>query len=104
MIFTKDSLQKVKLVMFSRKDLPASEMKEVNGKKTFVKNGLMTEMTEYTFRDESGQTLVLLTKDNSYRTLEGELVDIVIDVSINDFTGKVAVKLVSVQKSHLQLS
>lgn len=85
--------------MFSRKDLPESSMQEVNGKKTFVKTGKTVEMTEYIFRDEGGQVMKMLAKDNSYRRFEGEFVNIILDVSTNDFTGKQAVKLVSVEKS-----
>jgi len=99
MIFKSDSLQKVKLIMFEKTMLPESEMKEISGKKEFVKTGKETEFTTYTFRDGMGDKLVLLSKDNSYRSFEGEIVDIEIDVKHNEFTKKTQTKLASVRKS-----
>jgi len=83
------------MVMFEKTMLPESEMKEVDGKKQFVKTGKEVEMTTYTFRDSFGEKMVALSKDNSYRNLEGSIVNIVIDVIFNDFTKKNTVKLVS---------
>jgi len=99
MIFASDKLQKVKLVMYEKTMLPESEMREEGGKKSFVKTGKEVEMTTYTFRDGAGDKLILLSKENGYRNLEGEVVDITLDVKFNDFTKKAQVKLASVTKS-----
>lgn len=99
MRFTSDSLQKVKLVMFEKTMMKDSEMKEVDGKKVFVKNGQETEFTTYTFRDSFGEKLVILSKENSYRALEGETVDIEVEIVYNEFGRKNRVSLASVKKS-----
>lgn len=99
MIFKTASLQKVKLVMFERTMLPESTMKEVDGKKSFVKTGQEVEMTTYTFRDGMGDKFVILSKENGYRNLEGETVDIELDIKLNEFTRKPALKLASIRKA-----
>jgi len=104
MIFKSSNLQAVKLVMFEKVMMPESEMKEgSDGKKTFVKTGKEVEMTAYTFRDGFGDKLEFTSKENGYRNLEGEIVDIEIDVKLNSFTRKIQTKLSSVKKSQLQL-
>lgn len=98
-----DSLQKVKLVMWEKTMLPDSDMKEVNGKKVFEKNGKETEFTTYTFRDGFGEKLVVLSKINDYRALEGAEVEIELDLAYNDFSKKTQVKLASVKKADATL-
>jgi len=98
MRFKSELIQEVKLVMYEKTMLPESNMQEVNGKKQFVKTGKETEMTTYTFRDGFGEKLVVLSKDNSYRALEGEIVELTIDCVYNDFTKKNRVSLVEVKK------
>jgi len=88
-----------KLLMFERTMMPESIMQEVDGKKKFVKTGKEVEMTTYTFRDGFGDKLVILSKDNGYRNLEGGLVDLVLEVTFNDFQKKNTVKLVSCEKA-----
>jgi len=99
MRFKSEKLQEVKLVMYEKTLMPESIMQEVDGKKKFVKTGKDTEMTTYTFRDGFGEKLVILSKDNGYRNLEGETVDIVLEVVFNDFQKKNTVKLASCEKS-----
>jgi len=99
MIFKTANLQNVKLVMFERTMMPESTMKEVDGKKSFVKTGNEVEMTTYTFRDGMGDKFVTMSKDNSYRTLEGEMVDIELDIKLNEFTRKAQIKLAAVRKA-----
>lgn len=99
MRFKTESNQEVKLVMYEKIMMPESTMQEVNGKKQFVKTGNKVEMTTYTFRDGFGDKLVVTSKDSSYRNLEGELVDLIIEVSTNDFTKKNVQKLVSCTKA-----
>lgn len=98
MIFKTASLQNVKLVMFERTMMPESTMKEVDGKKSFVKTGSEVEMTTYTFRDGMGDKFVTLSKNNDYRSLEGKLVDIELDIKLNEFTRKPQLKLASVRE------
>jgi len=83
--------------------LPESEMKDVDGKKSFIKTGREVEMTTYTFRDAGGDLLQILSKENGYRSLEGEVVDVDLDVKMNNFTKKVGVKLAAVRKADPQL-
>jgi len=100
MIFTPDPIQKVKLMFYEKTMMPESKMEEDSkGKKSFVKTGGEVEMTTYTFRDDSGDKIIFLSKENGYRSLEGEYVDITLDIRFNDFTKKVQTKLVSVRKS-----
>jgi len=104
MIVRTDPLQKVKLIMFERVDMPESEMKEgADGKKSFVKTGKTVEMTSYTFRDAAGSKLVVMSKENGYRSLEGEIVDVDLDVKFNDFTKTIRVSLAAVRKAQPQL-
>lgn len=93
------TLEATKLVMFERTMMPESTQQVVNGKKEFVKTGKEVEMTTYTFRDTMGDKLVFLSKDNSYRDFEGESVDIVVDITYNEFQKRNVVKLISCQKS-----
>jgi len=89
----------VKLKMWERTMMPESNMVEKDGKKQFEKTGGTTEMTTYIFRDYAGETLKILSKDNSFRGLEGEEVKIGIEVVFNDFQNKNRVSLVSVAKA-----
>jgi len=86
----------VRLVMFERTMMPESTMQEVDGKKKFVKTGKETEMTTYTFRDEFGDKLIVLSPKNEYRSLEGEDVSIEVEISYNDFQKRNRVSLKSV--------
>lgn len=83
----------VKLVMWEKTDMPESNIVEKDGKKSFVKTGKMTEMTTYIFRDFSGEKLVILSKDNSFRAMEGKDVTLTISVIFNDFQKKNRVSL-----------
>jgi len=88
MIFTPDKLQDVKLLMWEKVEMPASVAeKDSSGKTVFRKTGGMVEMTNYIFRDSFGTTLEIQSKNNDYRTLEGEIVDIQVDISRNDCPG-----------------
>lgn len=89
----------VKLVMWEKTLMPESTAgKDATGKSVFTKTGKMIEMTTYTFRDVVGEKLVVLSKDNNFRTLEGEDVEIVLDVVFNDFQKKNRVSLISLKK------
>jgi len=89
------AVEDVKLVMWEKVDMPESVAgKDVAGKTVFNKTGKTIEMTNYIFRDGFGEKLVAMSKDNAYRTLEGEMVDIAVDIQFNDFTKKNKVSLV----------
>jgi len=89
----------LKLVMWDKVNMPDSEMKEIEGKKTWIKiPGKFTEKTNYTFRDIAGEKLVAFG-DNTHRVLEGELCDVELDITYNDFTRKNQIKLSSIRKS-----
>jgi len=89
----------VKLKMWERTLMPESSMQEVNGKKQFVKTGKEVEMTTYIFTDLVGDKLVILSKDNNFRTLEGEEVIITVKIEFNDFAKKNRVSLVGIEKA-----
>jgi len=94
MRFTKDTLQNVKLAMWEKTELPDNELKD--GK--WVKTGRVTEKTTYTFRDATGEKLVILGS-NDYRNFEGELVDVTFELKFDEFKKRLSVKLGSVQKA-----
>jgi len=87
----------VKLVMWEKTEMPESNMGEKDGKKVFVKTGKMIEMTTYTFRDFVGEKLVILSKDNAFRAMEGKDVDLTVEVVFNDFQKKNRVSLVKLE-------
>jgi len=89
----------VKLKMWEKTMMPESNMIDVGGKKQFVKTGKEIEMTTYTFTDSVGEKLIILSKDNSFRTLEGEEVTIELEVVFNDFQKKNRVGLASLVKA-----
>ena len=78
--------------------MPESTMVEKDGKKQFVKTGNEVEMTTYIFTDTFGDKLVILSKDNNFRTLEGEEVVITLKIEFNDFAKKNRVSLVAIDK------
>jgi len=79
----------VELKMWEKTMMPESTMQEVDGKKKFVKTGKEVEMTTYTFRDEFGDKLVILTKKNDYRALEGSKGVLEFDIKLDDFSKKI---------------
>lgn len=92
--------EKVKLVMFESVSMPVSvASKDEKGKTIFTKTGQMEEYTTYTFRDTFEKKIVFTTKNNNYRNLEGEFVDIELEIVYDDFNNKVKTKLASVTKS-----
>jgi len=90
-------VEDVKLLMWEKTEMPESSMeKDANNKTVFKKTGKMTEMTTYTFRNGFGEKLVILSKYNNYRELEGKVVDLVLDVQFNDFSRKNKISLESI--------
>jgi len=74
------SAENITLVMWSKRELP--ERTRVDGE--WKPTGRIEEKTEYTFRDEFGETIVLFG-NNDYRELEGKECDIVIGITYNSF-------------------
>jgi len=87
-----------KMVMFERTMMPESNMVKKDGKTSFEKTGRETEMTTYTFRNGFGEKLIVLSKDNSYRDLEGALVELELEVVYNDFQKRNRISLAKVTK------
>jgi len=88
--------------MFEVSIMPGSEKFIVNGKTEFRKNPALpsVEMTKYTFRDGMGTKFEINSKENGYRTLEGEIVDVSLEISNDEFNkGRPKLKLVGVSKS-----
>jgi len=74
----------IKLAMWEKTELPERE-KDANG--DWKNTGKKVEKTTYTFKDEFGDKLVLLS-NNEYRELEGRQCDIVIGITYNDYDRK----------------
>jgi len=87
----------VKLKMWEKVMMPESKMDETT--KKFVKTGgPAIEMTKYTFRDITGDVLELTSKENNYRSLEGETVVLTLDITLDNFKHVVRTKLARVDK------
>jgi len=82
----------VKMVMWQKREMP--ERKYNAETKEWEKTGETTERTEYTFRDEFGDVLVLLG-NNDYRELEGQDVVVTVGIRYNDFSRKNTLSLES---------
>lgn len=95
------TLENVELVMWEKTMMPESVMsKDEKGKTVFTKTGVKNEYTKYIFRDLVGDKLVFVSKVNDYRNLERKRVDLEIDLSHDDFSGrnKIALKSISPSK------
>lgn len=77
----------VSLLMWEKTLMPESIMvdDEATKKKIFKKTGSKIEMTTYTLRDGFGDKLVLLSKNNDFRNLEGKRVQIILEVKRDEF-------------------
>jgi len=77
--------------MWERTMMPeSSAVKDAStGKTNFVKTGKEVEMTTYTFRDEFGDKLIILTKKNDFRQLEGAKGILSLDVKFDEFSKKI---------------
>lgn len=90
----KFNAEDIKLVMWKKRELPERAFDQET--KKWEKTGGVTERTEYTFRDEFGDTLVMLGA-NDYRELEGRQCDVVIGIRYNEFDRKNTISLESCQ-------
>lgn len=82
----------VKMVMYKKVELNSRAKNEATGK--WENTGGKEEKTEYTFRDEFGDIVVLLGT-NEYRELEGRQCDITLGISYSEFDRKNRVSLQS---------
>jgi len=83
------TIERVKLALYEARSLPERKKGE-DGK--WTPTGNKTEMTMYTFRDEFGEVLKFLAS-NKYRELEGQEVNISLDVTYDDYNNKNKVSL-----------
>jgi len=75
----------LKLVMYKAVHLNERAKNETSGK--WENTGGKVEKTEYTFRDEFGDIVVLLGS-NEYRELEGRQCDVTLGVRYDEFNRK----------------
>lgn len=87
--------KEMQLVMWERQELKDRKKDDKTGE--WYDTGTMIEKTKYYLRDEFGDKLEFLA-DNEYRTMEGDQVLAVLDISFNDFQNKNIVKLDSIQQ------
>jgi len=86
----------IKMAMWEKTMLPEKKLNPETGK--WEKTGNKEERTTYTFKDEFGDKLVLMGK-NEYRVFEGEQVDITLALSYNDYDRVTKISLYNVTKS-----
>lgn len=82
----------VKLVMYKNVEMNERKKNEETGK--WEPTGGKTSMTEYTFRDEFGDILVVFGK-NDFRELEGRECEVTIGITYNEFERKNKISLQS---------
>jgi len=82
----------IKLVMWKKLEMPERNYNQET--KAWEKTGKTTERTEYTFRDEFGDVLVLIGS-NEYRELEGRQCDVTVGIRYNEFSRKNTLSLES---------
>lgn len=87
--------KEMQLVMWERQELKDRKKDDKTGE--WYDTGTMIEKTKYYLRDEFGDKLEFLA-DNEYRTMEGDQVLAVLDISFNEFQNKNIVKLDSIQQ------
>jgi len=80
----------VKMVMYKKVELNKRTKNEATNK--WEPTGEKEERTEYTFRDEFEDTLVLLG-GNEYRELEGRQCDVVVGIRYNEYDRKNSITL-----------
>jgi len=88
----KATFEDLKLVMFKNVDMP-KRVKNVETNK-WEPTGEKESRTEYTFRDEFGDVIVVFG-NNDYRELEGRQCDVVIGIAYNEFDRKNKISLQS---------
>jgi len=95
-----DKVENVRLIMAASIKMPSSDrVVDENGKSSFKKNGKFDDMTKYLFKKSTGESFEITTKNNQFRTLEGELVDITFVIVYDEFKKKLGVKLFEIEKS-----
>lgn len=93
-------LDSLELVMWEKTMMPESVIVKGNdGKSSFSKTGKVLEYTTYSFRDSFGDKFVFTSKNNDWRTLEGEQVIISLDLKFDEFKRKTKISLSDVVKA-----
>lgn len=85
--------KEMQLVMWERSEMKDRAKDPNTGE--WRETGTMVEKTRYYLRDEFGDKLEFLA-DNEYRQFEGSNVNVVMDISFNEFQNKNVVKLESI--------
>jgi len=75
-------IEGVKMAMWEKTEMPEKRLNPESGK--YEKTGQKEERTTYTFKDEFGEKLTFLGK-NDWRELEGRDCDITLAIRYNDF-------------------
>jgi len=83
------TFEPIKLALWKKRELN-QRAKNPEGK--WVPTGGKEEKTEYTFRDEFGETIVLLG-DNTFRQYEGQEGEITLGIRYNEFERKSVLSL-----------
>jgi len=85
----------VTMVLWEKRELPKSVKNE---KGVWEKTGGIEEFTVYTFRDEFGDVLKFMTKDNDLRHFENSELELFLNVSYDDYNNKNVVKIDHVEQ------
>jgi hypothetical protein len=86
----KVTIPEMQLVLWEKRELP--ERTRDLQTNEWRNTGQKVERTQYTLRDEFGDTLKFLA-DNEYRQMEGSQVQVVLDIEFNEYQNKNIVKL-----------
>jgi len=73
--------------------------KDKDGKTVFTKTDKDLEYTTYTFRDFVGEKLIFMSKNNNFRTLEGEDVIITLNIKFDEFKRRNQYQLTNIEKA-----
>jgi len=85
----------VTMVLWEKRELPKSTKDD---KGNWVKTGEKEEFTVYTFRDEFGDVLKFMTKDNDLRHFENSDLELYLSVTYDDYNNKNVVKIDHVEQ------
>jgi len=90
----------VKMLMWEKTLMKESVMsKDKDNKTIFTKTAKDIEHTTYTFRDITGDKVIFLSKNNTFRDLEGKECNIEIGITFDEFKRKNRIGLSSVEKA-----
>ena len=91
-------LNNVKMLMWEKTLMKESVMsKDKDNKTIFTKTDKELEYTSYTFRDITGDKVIFMSKNNTFRDLEGKECNIEISITFDEFKRKNRIGLSSVE-------